>query len=439
MLAACGGGGGGGDTATETPQDSGSSGNTSQGAGSGGDSTVQIEALSAASRSFNLQVDSQFFDAANIKNLTGGDLAAGWDLKSTNAALRPGMKVAFFGEAQGCDSAFIDGPVSAGADDAFVQAAQKTGVASVGTTAALRMTPQGVSGACDAANQDRTGPSWVYLNPSVSGAQVGMYTPSGPLADGSAPFLGAYGAKGADGNGSNAHITSTFVGFRMPWWATDAVRPWGDQAGVARVVSNQSLGSFQVVNDTTAQVKQQVVVSVINTACQAMRSSVLGPCQAQYLFNTAIMRSGVSNWESYAPSTEGKIWFDAVQGSTPIISGLIPKAGTTVSDGDTGLPLYSSRGGATAHAAFTSQNFDVRIEFPQLINAVRVIAAQRLNVSASALSDAQLASVWGTAWNDPSQWAFVAVSVGQEVYNAASDSRNVWIGGGFRSLYVGPQ
>lgn len=128
-----------------------------------------------------------------------------------------------------------------------------------------------------------------------------------------------------------------------------------------------------------------------------------------------------------------------MQGSTPIVAGLIPTSGKTVVDNESGLALYSSKGGGTQHATFTAQNFDLRVSFDQLVNAVRIIAAKRTDVAVASVTDEQVASVWGPSWNDPSQWVFVAASVGQELYNEAQDSRQIYIGGGIKSLYVGPQ
>lgn len=431
-LTACGGGGGGGSATTETPA---GTGGTTSGA-------VTIDALQTTLPAFNLQVSDSFTLDQTVSDLTaGGDLAAGWNLKSAAAALRPGMKVAFFGRATGCDSTLIDGPTSAGTDSELATIASRTGVSRTATPSTMRWTPQGVSGSCDSSNATRTGPSWVYVNPSASGGALGLYTQSGPTSEGTTPFLSPLGADGADGNGSNRHIIGTFVGFRRPWWSSTALQPWTDSSSSARVVSAQSVNAYQVATDVSAinQVKQQVIVSVINKACQQNRSAVIGPCQMQYLFNTVTMRGDVTDWEAYSPATQGRIWFDPVQGSTPIVAGLIPTSGKTVVDNESGLALYSSKGGGTQHATFTAQNFDLRVSFDQLVNAVRIIAAKRTDVAVASVTDEQVASVWGTSWNDPSQWVFVAASVGQELYNEAQDSRQIYIGGGIKSLYVGPQ
>lgn len=440
VLTACGGGGGGGGTssgATETPTETGTSGST----GGSTSTVVSIDALQTTQPAFNLQVDDGFSLSKTISDLTGGDLVTGWNVKSTDAALRPGMKVAFFGRATGCDPSYIDGPTSAGTDTDFTTTVSRAGVASASTSTSLRWTPQGVSGFCNSTNATRTGPSWVYVNPAATGGGIGIFTPSGPEADGSTPFLSPLGADGADGNGSNQYIIGTFVGFRMPWWDSDAIRPWTSRSSSARVVSAQNVASYQVASDISAinQVKQQVIVSVINKACQQNRSAVQGPCQMQYLFNTVTMRGDVTNWESSYPSTQGRIWFDVVQGSTPIVAGYVPASGKTVVDSESGLALYSSKGGTTQHATFSAQNFDMRISYEQLINAVKLIASKRYDVSVSSVTDDQVASVWGTSWNDPTQWTFVAASVGQELYNEALASRRIFIGGGFKSLYVGPQ
>jgi hypothetical protein len=127
-----------------------------------------------------------------------------------------------------------------------------------------------------------------------------------------------------------------------------------------------------------------------------------------------------------------------VQGNIPIVDGPIYASGQMTSDSKTRLPLFVSQGSATQHQPFAGRTFDVTISFDQLQNVLRIVAASRLSVDRAILSDAQIASVWGSAWNDRNAWVLLTGHVGQEVYNPSS-THKVQIGGGFKSLYVGPQ
>lgn len=434
MLAACGGGGGA-EPDHETPSGVG-------GGGSGVGAVVAIEPLPESAPAFHFEADQRLAQAAYVQGLTGGEVAAGWNLRDPRVTMVPGMKVAFFGIANGCADGASNGPVSAGDDTEFRAKAALTGVPHDAVTRDSRWTPSGALDVCDTSVHARTGPNWIFANPSAAGGGVGMYTQVGPQSDGSAPLLAATSASGIDGTGYNANGLANFVAFRMGWNSADAIRPWlsGGEVVPARVVSRQSMGATATPADSaqTIQVKQQVMVSVINTECQ---KGDVRPCQIQYLFNTAAVRSGVegaAEWEAHSPARSGRVWFDKVQAQLPIVAGLIPAKGQTVVDKDSGLPLYRSEGAGTEHGPFSGQNFDLRIEWAQLQNAARIIAARGLDIAPAAVTDEQMAVRWTARWNDASAWTLVATTFGHEIYNDAADTKRSYIGGGFHNLYVGP-
>jgi hypothetical protein len=445
-LVACGGGGtGGGSGNTDT------SGTTSQptetpGSTGGGtvDTPVVIEALPTGTRALNLVVDEHMMEPGNLLSLTGGGLQTGWNPKDPRTGLAPGMKVAFYGRANGCTATAANGPVTNGTDADFAAASSLTNLSTAAVASTTRWMPLGASASCDASTQTRSGPNQVFINASAQDGAIGLYTPIGPQTDGEPPFFSAFDSGGVDGSGYNANGLSTFVGFRQAWNAADAIRPWVHSqtglSGNARVVSRQSIGSLETGsgNGQTVQLKQQIIVSLINTTCKKEGVSVSGPCQIQYLFNTAIARAGVTDWESYQPAQTGRVWYDKVQGSMPIVAGLVPAAGKSVTDSSSGLPLYSSAGATSQHGTFKQLDFDLRISFEELKNAARIIAAAKLDASATNLSEADMQLVWGSQWDDPTRWTLVASMVGQESYSTAFKSQRAWIGGGFSSLYVGP-
>ncbi|MBT9596202.1 MAG: hypothetical protein IV094_09490 [Vitreoscilla sp.] len=442
ILAACGGGGGGTPQATEQPATTDTAGTSVTPAA---DETIAVPEPRSGANLFDFAVDASLSSVAELERVGGGNLLAEWNPRNPATALAPGMKVSFFGSASACAADASNGPTVAGSDDAFAGAQALTGVAMPTGRSALRWTPGGAHAACDAAAQSDSGPSWVYVNPRAGTAGgVGMFTRSGPLASGGRPFFAAYGAGGVDGHGLNAHGLSSFVAFRRPWYAEDAVRPFAastdGQATSARVLSRQSVGAAQLgtpPSGQTVQVKQQVVVEFINTACQKSGSGATGPCQIQYLFNTAVYRAGVTDWDRFAPPREGWLWFDADQGSVPIVEGQVPSPGQTVLDKTSGLALFASAGHPTQHQPFSDRPFDLRISFDQLGNAMRLVAASKARVAPGQVGEQALRETFGARWNDPTAWTLVHAAVGQEVYNDGAAVRAAWLGGSFRRLHVG--
>lgn len=435
ILAACGGGGGG------SASSSGSGGSSEQPAGGTTGTSVTIDALPSDTHALRVQVDSSWSDLQTAATAAGGAPVMGWNLRDTSKTMVPGMKVAFFGVSELCDSDAANGPVASGEDSQFARAQALTGVAATATRADLRWTPSGATTACGAAAQSLTGPNWIFVNPTDNAGGIGMLTQVGPDLDGQTPFLRATSSSGIDGSGYNANGLANFVAFRQAWNSSNAIRPWAassDGSAVdARILSRQSMGSADVGTGSgnTVQVKQQVMVSLINTECQ---KGAQRPCQIQYLFNTAAVRTGVADWATYSPATQGKVWFDKAQAGLPIVAGLIPAKGQSVVDTDSGLTLYSSAGVGSQHAAFSNQPFDMRISFAQLLNAARIIAARQLDITPAQVTDEQMAARWSAQWNQPSSWTLVSSTFGHEIYNDASSTRHSHIGGGLQSLYVGP-
>lgn len=426
LAAACGGGGGAsteepvGGGIDEQPQDNGdSTGPTPQ---DGPDALYFRPAAALAA-------------AGAIDQLSGGSLFAAWNPNDPKTALKPGMKVMFFGSAQGCASG-TQGPLVSLSDSRLAKVASMTSLPSAAAIPALRWTPAGATAGCDADARGRDGASAVFLNADDKAGAVGMLTTSGKQDDGAAPFFGPYGAGGQNGAGTNAHITGTFISFRQPWGVADPLQPWTGTA-VARVRSVQSMGAVQIDTAGPAvQAKQQMMATFLNTTC--IRTVSGQPCQVQYLFNTAIARSGVNDWSQVSWFRNGDVWFDPAQGGIPIVDGPIYGSGQMTTDSKTRLPLFVSQGSATQHSAFSNRTFDVTIGFDQLQNVLRIVAARKLGVELASLGDAQVAQVWGGDWNDRKAWVLLTGHVGQEVYNPSTEHR-VQIGGGFRNLYVGPQ
>ena len=107
------------------------------------------------------------------------------------------------------------------------------------------------------------------------------------------------------------------------------------------------MGAVQLdtVGGVAVQAKQQMMATFLNRDC--MNELTGKPCQIQYLFNTAIARSGVTDWSAVSWFQNGGVWFDAAQGGIPIVDGPIFASGKTTADAKSKLPLFVSQGSAT--------------------------------------------------------------------------------------------
>lgn len=440
-LASCGGGGGGGGSSAvvtpETPQ----SNNNSSG---GGSTAVVIDAIVPTAESFRFQVNSALSTDDGLQAAAGGAVFATWNPTGSERLYAAGMKINFFGQGRGCNTPANDGPVANGDDAALSDVGTRTGI-DTSASGLRRWSPSGAFSACAADSQGLSGPNMVVLNPSTAtGGGVGLYTGTG-VSTGNASLLQPYTSAGQNGNGTNANINGTFVQFRQDWRSAPR-RPWVGSpiptVADARVVASQTVRAInvgtEVISGSPVQAKQQITVNFVNASCVDGGVTSARPCQLHYLFNTAIQRAGIDDWSSVAWFQNGKVWFDAAQGGIPVIEGPAKAAGTTITDDSTGLGLFVSRGNTAQFQAFSNLDFDLRISFDQLLNALRIVVARQNGSTPSAVSDAQMASTWGSRWNDRTAWALMSVAQAQEVHNPIA-GRQASIGGSFSQLYVGPQ
>jgi hypothetical protein len=448
LLAACGGGGAGGAAGTlPTEGSQGSSAGSGSDAGSHAGTSppaaaqpVAIAPVVDSPEGFALKVDAHTGDEATLDHFAGGPLFAAWNPTGASDVLQPGMKVMFFGSAAGCQAPVTAGPVARGDDGAYASAATRATLAAA-TPTTPRWAPAAAAGQCDAALAGANGPSMVQVDARDAGGAIGLYTDGGLQDDGSTPFLAPWGDAGQDGQGANAHILGTFVAFRQDWHAADPIQPWLLDP-TARIVSTQTVGATATGDAARpsefVQVKQQMAVTFLNLQCARTIISPATPCQIQYLLNTALLRTGVSDWSQVAWANAGGVMFDPGQGGIPVITGPVRGPGLATSDAASGLELFSSQGNPTQHAAFTDVGFDVRLPFDDLMNAARIVAGRKQAVAPDAVDDAAMAALWGAGWADPSQWVLLSAEVGQEVYNPYP-AKQAWIGGSFSQLAVGPQ
>lgn len=431
-LVACGGGGGDTPVAVTPPTEPPAGGGPDNGQSTG--PTLNLNA-----ESFRFKPSAAHAQVSALEGVVEqGSLFTAWNPQDASAALKPGVKVMFFGAAKGC-AAGIQGPVLSVPKARLMELASLTGLSSDAVPDALAWTPSGDAEGCDSGTRSRSGGSTVFINADDQRGAVALLTTTGPQSDGVVPFLGPFDASGQNGQGANAFIAGSFVNFRHPWWKADPLQPWLTN-GTARLQSVQSVGGLRVPStaSVTVQAKQQMMATFLNTVCLRELGAQSKACQIQYLFNTSIQRTGVSDWSTLDWFNKAGIWRDPAQGNIPIVNGPVPVAGQAVIEPSMGVTLYASQGSSTQHKAFSGRVFDVTISFEQLQHVLRYTTAQAVTTPVSAVSSAQLASEWGSAWNQPSAWVLLSADIGQEVYNPDSSLR-AEIAGGFSSMFVGPQ
>lgn len=431
-LASCGGGGSGGDSESITPPAS-----EQPVAADDTEANSAAPALSLGADSFHFEASGELAVPGALDGIAGGQsLQTAWNPTNPSTVLSPGMKVMFFGSAQGC-AARTQGPTDSVDDTRLAQLGRATGISIIGSEIHMRWTPSGRTAVCDAGSQTMRGASAVFISSDDADGGVGMLTTSGPQSDSTQPFFQPYPDTGQNGKGTNADLTGSFVAFRYAPEASDPVQPWLN-TGQARMQSIQTMNTAQVNggNAKVIQVKQQMMATFFNRRCYLELKGK--PCQMQYLLNTGILRSGVSDWSRMNWFANGLVWHDPVQGGIPIVSGPIHERGHVTVDADEGMALWRSQGSRSLHATFKNQTFDVVIDFEHLRNVMKITAARAANVPVAQATDEHIAAYWGSAWNERAAWTLLTAHVGQEVFNPDRSFR-AEIGGGFRSFFVGPQ
>ncbi len=376
----------------------------------------------------------------------GDGVFARWNPPGGPALYRPGMKVMFFGRAAGCRGG--GGPAGPVPADEAAPALARTGAAvpparapaRERTPEPVRWRPQADPATCGTALHRRSGPSLVQWTPGAEGGTLALYTDAGMDPMGEPPFLAPFDAAGQGGHGTNAGIVGTFVAFRQAWPADTAVRPWPTRQAVAQVRAVQALGGAVAGDarhpDAPVQVKQQLMATFLDTRCAAAGTDRDHPCQLQYVFNTAVVRTGVDDWRRVGWFAQGGLFLDPAQGGMPIVNGPVHARGEPTLDAASRLPLFRSEGTATQHQAGAEQPVDLRIAFDELLNAVRLATAIARHAPAGPASPDDVHAMWRDGWDDPASWILLSVDVGQEVW-APKPVHDAWIGGTVRGLHVG--
>jgi hypothetical protein len=373
-----------------------------------------------------------------------------WNPKGPGDLLAPGVKIDFFGAASTCDEQMDNGPVSNSSHYSDRAIAEDTGLRVYPGIENDAWTPSSDPKHCSLEGKSQRSGSFVVRGTPDEHGAIGLYTTVGPDENGRMPLVGNFDSKGQIGNGSNAGVSGTFVTFRFDWgkpaapslWPTTASKD-AQAAAAIELLTTQTLATASLGNSSNnpgapvKQVKQQLTVTLINPACFRALAKSGKRCQVQYLFNLAVVRSGVTDWSKVDWFNTASVQIDPAQGNMPYINGPVGVKGQVTRDATLKYDLYTSAGDESAHGTFMDRTFRVRLSLGQFENTLRLATAKVVGKTSDAVSPDDIAQLFGSAWNDPAAWKLLSAEVGQEIYNASPDSES-HIGGNFREIGIRP-
>ena len=375
-------------------------------------------------------------------------LFAAWNPNHGSRLLTSGPKVVFFGTGAGCSADTANGPVENKVTRYIKNARRLTGVALGSDVRTNSWTPSAETPDCNQAVSDPYGDSFVLIRSNKKGGSIGLYTATGPTSgNDQESFFMPIGDKGRGGRGLNRNIEATFVSYRFDWQRDSVIRPWAtmdadDVGSDLKLATTQSVRTFSVgqgdAGQKTAgpfQAKQQLMMTVINPHCFRQMRAKRRLCQVQYLFNLAVYRSGVSDWQQFTLSAHPGVFLDPAQGRLPIVRGFLGGDGRRAGVTSNGAAMYTSTGAVTQHDKFEELSFNVTISFSQFKQALVEAVAKQSGRATNDIVPEDIAEHYGARWSAPSEWVLLSIHAGQEVYNPRMDIP-VFIGGNIRSLTV---
>lgn len=406
-----------------------------------------LTAITATTHAESLSPKTFQFKGGQLGYIERGEVYSAWNANDPSSVLKPGMKVMFFGRAEGCDLRAGNGPVKNQGGPRFAQTLALTGIPVAPEGKGQRWAPSGDTEQCDKSVRDQIGDSFVHVNQDPVNGGIGIFTFTGPDQHGRRSFFRQFDKGGKNGTGANANIEGSFVAFRFDWQKGNTVYPWaGDGQPLDRRAAEfrtvQSVVVASVGDDAVGrgnepvQAKQQFIAAFINRGCFQNAGERKGLCQLQYLFNTAVYRAGIKDWESAKWFKSAGLFADPAQGGMPVVHGPVGRRGESAVDQASGLELYTSLGEPSHHDIFKDKEFRIRISFAQLKNALRLVAAKSLKISPAQVSPMDMATVFSKSWDDPNEWMLLSVNVSQEVHNPY-EGVNAHLGGAIREISVG--
>lgn len=387
------------------------------------------------------------YQGGRLGYLKRNEVYSAWNANNPSSVLKQGMKVMFFGRAEGCESRAGNGPVTNQGSVRFSQALELTGIPLAPEDNGQRWAPSANSDQCDNSIRDQVGDSFVHVNENPENSGIGIFTFTGPDQKGRRSFFRQFDKSGKNGTGANAYIEGTFVAFRFGLQNENSVVPWATdtQPVDKRSIEFRTVQSVAVASvggkaenryGEIVQAKQQLIAAFINRACFQNSSGKKGLCQLQYLFNVAVYRAGLTDWEAATWFKSAGVFSDPAQGGMPVVHGPIGHSGETTVDEGSGLELYTSLGEPSHHDVFKDKEFRIQVSFSQLKNALKIVAGSQLKKRPNQISPSDLKDVFGERWGEANEWVLLSVNVSQEVHNPIDDLR-AFIGGNIKDVAVG--
>lgn len=360
----------------------------------------------------------------NIPYFKENKILALWNPKKLPEIREPGLKIFFFGKAEGCAQDAQNGKVEISAPSKKVE-----------ELIGLRPSPNGKvftpiqeERYCDIKGAPQKGGSFVYINEDAKDGGIGLYTASGYDEKGESYFFTTRDEEGI-GGGVNKFNKGSFV----TWKLKDAtIFPFKNNKTLkVKVISSVQKVSENVNSrEEPVQVDQQFIIGFANKNCLSSASNKVF-CQFKYMYHLFVKRWGgkLVRYEN------ARIFIDKGQGGMRIISAFAKPSDEIILEKETKMPVMKSCGEGLYYEIFKDKEFCYIITWEQFQNTLKIIAANYYNKNISEVILKELTELFGKTYKDPNDWYLTIVNIAQELYDPYKD-KNVNIGGNIKRIEV---
>lgn len=362
----------------------------------------------------------------NIPYYREDKIFTAWNPKSDPEIQKPGLKIFFFGKAEGCIPEAKNGPVKV--LNASSNMSKDIGV--ILNKEAKAFIPVPDKRFCSITEDVKEPGSYIVISDNPSKGGIGLFTASG-LADKKQFFFQTRDEVGV-GSGVNKFEKSTAVTWKME---KETIFPF-EKSKAFQVYSKASvvsLPSFVEAQKLPIQVRQQIEIGFANKEClkQKQKDKIL--CLNKFVFDFLVKRWGGK------PLDESRgclIFVDKAQGGLPHIACYSKPKGVEILEKKSNLAMATSCGEGLQQDIFKDRNFCYSISWEQFMNSLKAIASNHLNKPVTQIAKEDLQSLFGYNFDNPGAWYLTVVSFQQELHNPYKDKINVFVGGNIKEIKI---
>lgn len=355
-----------------------------------------------------------------------GKIFTTWNPRSNPEIHEPGLKIFFFGKAEGCNPELKNGPVRI--IKPLPNMSQDTGISVEERAKAFIPVPDESS--CISKGIPEKSGSFVIINESPLTGGIGIFTASGSDVKGTPYFFQTRDEKGV-GGGVNRFEKSTAVTWKIQ---KETIFPFrnGNSLKIHAVSSVNSLPSILDSRELPVQIRQQIEIGFANKECLIQKQNDRILCLNKFVFDFLVKRWG----EKLIDDQRGCLIFvDRGQGGLSHISCYSKSKGTKLAEKKSSLNLVTSCGEGLMQTVFEDRVFCYTITWSQFLNSISAIASNHLNKPIQQIKDGDLKKLFGDSYNRPEAWYITVISFQQELHDPYRD-RNVYIGGNLKEIKI---